>query len=191
MLLVQVRIWYQLNGDSFANKQEYALPCLGRETATVDRSQRYMEVHNARRNWSASTSTAATHHVDPTGGCLPAVLLFNRGRGDSRWPHGTDSGDLAGLGRCTEPLPAGPEPTCAGPGTQLPGLHVAAARLKDRASRLRLPTPRAAEAGLDLPLQGSWISGILSKPKSCPKDQSGQKTQQDKQTYTSRTWTID
>lgn len=42
--MLPVRVWYQINGDSFANKQEYALPGPGNETATAAQGHKEMKL---------------------------------------------------------------------------------------------------------------------------------------------------
>lgn len=93
---------------------------------------------------------------------------FNSGGVGSRRPRGTDSviTDLPGVLGGTELLPAGPEPKGARPGTQRPGLHVAAARPEAHPSPLRRPNLQASEEDLPPSLQDCWTSCILTKTKS-------------------------
>lgn len=42
--MLPVRIWYQINGDGFANKQEYALPWPGNESAAEAQGHKEMKL---------------------------------------------------------------------------------------------------------------------------------------------------
>lgn len=162
MSLVQVRIWYQLNGDSFANKQEYALPWLGRETATADRSQRHMEIHNPRNDQQAQLLMLLTTWIKLAG--YPDAVLLNGGV-DSRWPHDADgrTNDLLHWSHQLY-LIFGGGPTAHARLTcdSAPGLHMAPAGTNEHLSLLRLLNGQVFKADVDLLLQDRCIFCILN-----------------------------